>query len=450
MAKARKDLRGRALKKGEIQRKDDQRYMYTYTDPLGRRKFIYANDLTELREKEQKLQRDQLDGLDLYAAGKATINDTFDRYMSTKFDLRDSTRSGYLYTYDRWVRDEFGLKRLVDIKYSDVLQYYLYLLNEKGLALGTVDSVHSLLHPTFQLAVRDDIIRKNPTDGVMKEISRKGGKNRGIRHALTVEEQRAFMEYIANHPVYYHWWPLFTVLLGTGCRIGECLGLRWQDLDFEKRVISVNHSVVYYAQKESKSSVMRISLPKTEAGVRTIPMLDMVKDAFEIEREAQKETGANTQVLDGMSGFVFTNRFGNIPNPQTVNDTIKRIQKNYNAEEGSARENNTLFKNRFRNITNPQTVNDTIKRIKKNYNAEEVLTAKKEHREALLIPDFSCHHLRHTFATRLCETETNLKVIQSIMGHRSIETTMDIYAEATERKKQESFEVLASKLDSIF
>ena len=63
MAKARKDLRGRALKKGEVQRKSDQRYMYTYTDPLGRRKFIYANDLTELREKEQKLQRDQLDGL---------------------------------------------------------------------------------------------------------------------------------------------------------------------------------------------------------------------------------------------------------------------------------------------------------------------------------------------------------------------------------------------------
>ena len=332
MAKARKDLRGRALKKGEVQRKDDQRYMYTYTDPLGRRKFIYANDLTELREKEQQLQRDQLDGLDLYAAGKATINDTFDRYISTKFDLRDSTISGYLYTYDHLVRDEFGLKRLVDIKYSDVLQYYLYLLNEKGLALGTVDSVHSLLHPTFQLAVRDDIIRKNPTDGVMKEISRKGGKNRGIRHALTIEEQRAFMEYIANHPVYYHWWPLFTVLLGTGCRIGECLGLRWQDLDFEKRVISVNHSVVYYAEKKSKSSVMHISLPKTEAGVRTIPMLDMVKDAFELEREAQKETGANTQVLDGMSGFVFTNRFGNIPNPQTVNDTIKRIRKNYNAE----------------------------------------------------------------------------------------------------------------------
>lgn len=412
MAKARKDLRGRALKKGEVQRKSDQRYMYTYTDPLGRRKFIYANDLTELREKEQKLQRDQLDGLDLYAAGKATVNDTFDRYMATKFELRDSTRNGYLYTYDHLIRDKFGFKKLVDVKYSDVLQFYYYLLNDKGIALGTLDSVHCLLHPTFQLAVRDDIIRKNPTDGVMKEVSKKGGKNRGIRHALTVEEQRAFMEYIANHPVYYHWWPLFTVLLGTGCRIGECLGLRWQDLDFEKRVISINHSVVYYSQKETKTSVMRVSLPKTEAGIRTIPMLDMVKDAFEMEREAQKETGENIQVLDGMSGFVFTNRFGNIPNPQTVNDTIRRIRNSYNAEE--------------------------------------VLNAKKEKREKLLLPHFSCHHLRHTFATRLCETETNLKVIQAIMGHRNIETTMDIYAEATERKKQESFEILASKLDSIF
>lgn len=78
---------------------------------------------------------------------------------------------------------------------------------------------------------------------------------------------------------------------------------------------------------------MPVSLPKTKAGVRTIPMLDIVKDAFEMEREAQKETEANIQELDGFTGFVFTNRFGNVPNPQTVKDTIHRIRKNYNAEE---------------------------------------------------------------------------------------------------------------------
>ena len=97
MAKARKDLRGRSLRKGEVQRQSDKRYMYTYTDPLGRRKFIYANDLTQLREKEEKLLKDQLDGLDIYVAGKATLNETFDCYISTKYNLRESTRSSYIY-----------------------------------------------------------------------------------------------------------------------------------------------------------------------------------------------------------------------------------------------------------------------------------------------------------------------------------------------------------------
>ena len=409
MAKTRKDLRGRSLRKGEVQRASDKRYMYTYTDPLGRRKFIYANDLTQLREKEEKLLKDQLDGLDIYVAGKATLNETFDRYISTKYNLRESTRSSYLYTYDHYVRDTFGLKRIAEIKYSDVLQFYYHLLNQQGISLGTLDSVHCLLHPTFQLAVRDEIIRKNPTDGVMKEISRESGKNRGVRHALTIEQQRCFMEYIANHPIYYHWWPMFTILLGTGCRIGEALGLRWQDLDFEKRVISINHSLVYYPANGSNKCVLRVSLPKTDAGIRTIPMLDIVKDAFEMLYEEQKENGFNETEIDGMTGFIFCNRFGSVPNPQTVNHTIKRIANNYNADE--------------------------------------VVQAKKEHRDPIILPNFSCHHLRHTFCTRLCENEKNLKVIQSIMGHKNIETTLDIYAEATEKKKQESFENLAAKLD---
>ena len=409
MAKARKDLRGRALRKGEVQRASDKRYVYTYTDPLGRRKYIYAQDLTTLREKEKQLMKDQLDGLDLYVAGRATINNVFDRYMSIKHNLRESTRSNYNYTYDHFVRDNFGMKLIADIKYSDVLQYYNYLLHEQDLALGTLDSIHCLLHPTFQLAVRDEIIRNNPTDGVVKEISKQAGKNRGVRHALTIEEQRAFMEYVANHPVYFHWWSLFTVLLGTGCRIGEALGLRWEDLDFENRIISVNHSIVYYPCNGTRRSVMRISKPKTEAGIRTIPMLDVVYDAFQMELEEQEESGFCIAEIDGMTGFVFKNRFGGVPNYNSVNQAIKRIISSYNADE--------------------------------------VLNAKKEKREPIILPNFSCHHFRHTFATRLCEVETNLKVIQSIMGHRNIETTMDVYAESTDRKKKETMDNLSTKLD---
>ena len=172
MAKARKDDRGRALRKGEVQRASDKRYMYTYTDPMGRRRFIYANDLTELREKEKKLVKDQMDGLDLYVAGKATVNDTFDRYLSTKFQLRETTRSNYVYMYDKYVRETFGKKKIAEIKYSHVLQFYLHLLNEEELALSTLDVINTLLHPTFQLAVRDEIICKNPSDGDEGDLPR--------------------------------------------------------------------------------------------------------------------------------------------------------------------------------------------------------------------------------------------------------------------------------------
>ena len=310
---------------------------------------------------------------------------------------------------DRFIRDTFGKKKIAEIRYSDVLQFYNYLLDKQGLQTNTLESVHTLLHPTFQLAVRDEIVRKNPTDGVMAEIKKSSEQTTGVRHALTIPQQRAFMEHIANHPVYCHWWPLFTVLLGTGCRIGEALGLRWDDLDYERRTININHSLVYYPVGENRSSIQHISKPKTDAGIRTIPMLDAVKDAFEMLHEEQKESGWNDVEIDGMSGFIFCNRFGNVPNPQSVNRAIKRIIADYNA-------------------------------------GEEV-EAKKQHREAVLLPDFSAHHLRHTFCARLCEKETNLKVIQSVMGHKDIQTTMDIYAEATEEKKQESFERLAATLD---
>ena len=167
----RKDPRGRALKSGEVYRKDG-RYVYTYTNPLGQRKYIYANDLVSLRKKEQELLKAQLDGLDVYTAGNATINFVFDRYIALKQHLKDSTKSGYIYTYNHFVRKDFGKKKIADIKYSDVVQYYLYLLKDKEIALGTLDSIHCLLHPTFELAVRDDIIRKNPTTGAMKEVNR--------------------------------------------------------------------------------------------------------------------------------------------------------------------------------------------------------------------------------------------------------------------------------------
>lgn len=98
------------------------------------------------------------------------------------------------------------------------------------------------------------------------------------------------------------------------------------------------------------------------------------------------------------------------------------------------------------NVYTPESVNRAIKRIYEDYNKKEKENAKKEGREPLLLPHFSAHHLRHTFCTRLCENESNLKVIQSVMGHSDIQITMDIYAECTQEKNQEVFASLNRKI----
>jgi integrase len=285
----RKDGKGRVLRKGENYRKTDGRYSYVYHDAMGVKRTIYAKSLSTLREKEETLVRDQMDGLNVYVAGKANVNFLFDRYISTKTELRSTTYSNYLYTWNHFIRDTFGKKRIKDVKYSDVLFFYNDLVVNQGLQINTLESINTVLRPTFQLAVRDDIIRKNPVDGAYCEIKKRNGGSRKTRRALTVEQQRAFMEYVSKNPFFYHWYPFFMFLLGTGCRIGEAIGIRWDDIDFDKRIISINHSLTYYQRADdSFKCEFRVSQPKTEAGVRLIPMMQQVYDVLNDEYERQK------------------------------------------------------------------------------------------------------------------------------------------------------------------
>ncbi len=407
---ARKDNKGRALRDGEFQRSSDGKYVYGYVDPYGKRRYIYSKDLKTLRIREEELVKNQLDGLDVYVAGSADLNYLFERYISTKSELRKTTYTNYTYMYDRFVKDGFGKKKIGDIKYSDVLYFYYDLLNDRGLQINTLETIHTVLHPTFQLAVRDDIIRNNPSDGVMSEIKKKSKKTKSARHALTLPQQRAFMQYIDDSPVFNHWNPLFTILLGTGCRIGEAVGLRWQDINFNERVIDINHAMTYYPRRDDTYKCeFKVSLPKTEAGIRLIPMMEPVYNVLLAEYERQKEVGFSVTIVDGMTGFIFMNRFDMIHNPAAVNRAIKRIREAYNAEE--------------------------------------ILIAKKQKREPIIVPHFSCHHFRHTFCSRFCENETNVKVIQSIMGHASIETTMDIYATVNDDRKKIALDNLAINLN---
>ena len=402
----RRDSKGRVLLKGESFRKKQKLYVYSYTDRWGKRRFEYSKDLIALREKKDRIEQNRLDKIEHYIVGKADINYVFDRYLATKTEIRATTKSNYIYTYDRYVRSGFGKKKIDGVLYSDVVLFYVRLLRQ-GLSISTVDSIHSVLHPTFQLAVRDRVLRSNPTDGALAEVKRNIGKAEA-RHALSLEEERAFLGFL-DQDEYRIWKPLFTVMFGTGMRIGELVGLRRCDVDLQNRQISVNHSLAYFKNREKANRCQYIiSKPKTMAGIRTIPMLEQVYDAFIEEFQYQELSGHHCIVeVDGMSGFIFCNRFGKVHNPSGINRAIKRI------------------------------VDD--------YNASEVVNAKRENRNPVILPRFSCHVARHTFCSRLCENETNIKVIQSVMGHKDIQTTMDIYAEVSEKKKNEVFADLNKK-----
>lgn len=328
MAQSRKDSRGYALRSGECQRADG-RYSYSYTDRNRKRHTVYGKDLVELRKKEQQIRRDLEDGLDPQRAERVTVNEVFDSYIKQKYDLKPTTRTNYVYTYDHYVRETFGKRRLIQVRYTDVREYYYSLLFEEKLSPATVDNVHTVLHPAFQMAVRDGLIRVNPAAGVLGEIKKSHVWVKTKRKSLTVPEQKAFMNYLYSNHQYQGWKPVITVLIGSGMRIGECLGLRWEDLDFENRIIDINHSLVHRKVDDSGTN-FHINTPKTEAGCRRIPMIGEVYDAFLEEYQIQQITGFCTQEIDGYSGFVFASSGGTITIPSEVNHAIHNIAADYN------------------------------------------------------------------------------------------------------------------------
>ncbi len=421
MTDKRYDNKGRELFANEYQR-NNGRYEYRYMDSKGIWRSVYSWTLKKsdrppagkkpepcLREKKEQIERDRTDGIDSYAAQRMTLNTFFENYISVR-PLKDSTRTNYKYMYSKYVSEGLGKRNIAEIRYSDIRKFYHSLITKHGLKPNSMEIIHTILHPIFTTAVRDGYIRINPTDGVMAEIKSRSDWEKTKRHALTEEQQRAFVSYVSGSEQYRHWMPVFTVLLGTGGRIGEILGLRWQDCDFENGIITIDHTVIYRLQDDGTCR-LRITTPKTKAGIREIPMFDEVRAALLQEHTRQCRAGFNQTVIDGYSGFIFTNRYGGVLTAQSINHCIERIRRDYNAAE------------------------------------EE--QARRERRRPMLLPHFSAHHLRHTFCTRMCEntSDTNtLKVIQEIMGHADIATTMNVYTDLTRKKKQDAFANLQGRL----
>ena len=385
------------LNSGEYCRKDG-RYCFAWTGIDRKRHYVYASTLDELRKMEAQIQKDRDDGIrdDM---SNATINEIFELWKETKRGLRDRTKTSYVYFYDLFVRPVFGQKKIQRVKRTDVRAFYNSLIEGRGIKTSTLDNVHTVLHQVFQLAVEDDIIRANPSDLLIREIKRAFRGDTEPRRALTRDQERLFFKVIKETPQYRKWYPILYIMANTGMRVGEISGLRWCDVDFEKNTISINHTLVYYDHRNDKGCYYNMHKPKTLASERTIPLTPSVKAAFMMQKEYLELTGIKSvDHIDGYDDFIFVNRYGKVFNQSPINTAIHRLVKEINLD---------------------------------------IIDKAGENEPECLIPHFSCHILRHTFATRLCEQGVNIKVIQAILGHTDFQTTMNIYVDVTNELKKD-------------
>jgi integrase len=383
----RKDNKGRNLKTGESQRQDG-RYMYRYIDEVsGKRVVVYGLTLQELREQEKQIAKNMSKHIttDTFVK-KITINDMFKKYMSTK-NIRDTTRYNYLRLWKNLVQNTIGNSSLVCFRHSDSLAFFAQTAN-KGYSKATIRTVCSLLEPTFEMAVNDRIIESNPITGTAKGF----GSNKRTTVSLTSDQEIRLFRFVKNDNVYSKRLPMLKIMLGTCLRISELAGLTWDDVDMDKKIIKITDQVIYgYRSKEKEFFV---SPTKTLSGIRTIPMTKEVYKAFEEQKEINELLNIKSKNIDNKSNFIFVTRKGYPVNSSEFFTLINRI-------------------------------------IRK-FNKNEIIQAEEQHREPELLPRISAHVFRHTGCTRMNENNVNPKVMQYVMGHSKLTTTMDTYTHVTD------------------
>ncbi|KIR01685.1 hypothetical protein P261_00499 [Lachnospiraceae bacterium TWA4] len=408
---SRKDNRGRKLKDGEYQRANGQ-YEFRYTDLFGKAKSKYSWRLTptdkvpdgrrwslSLRELETQVEKDMLNGI---SDTNITLDEMFDKYIRQKMKLKDSTRYGYQVIYNKYVRGGLGKKKIKAIRHTDIKSLYSEM--SKKYSIGTIKNLNKILTAVFDLAILDNLISVIPTKRALQDLDCKPSKK---VDSLTEREQELFFQYVKNSK-YSYWYNFFVVLVGTGMRVSEIVGITWDDIDFANNEISVNHTLSYITDPETKKTGFTISTPKTENSIREIPMFNKVRRALIEIRNLQEVFEIESPQVGSYSNFVFLGENGQLLYRTTVGLKIKQIIRDYNEEEEKA--------------------------------------AERENRTPELLPHFASHVFRHTFATRLAENVTDVKVVQSILGHADVQTTLNIYVSNNQERNHKAIKELESKI----
>lgn len=385
MAGKRKDSHGRILKEGEGQRPNGT-YEYRYTDSHKKRQRVYAKTLDELRKKEADIQRDIADGID-FAAGDISVTELVERYMNLRRGLKQNSLRAYGSAINRIKSSEFGQLKIKNVKLSDAKTWFVSL-HDAGIKQNTIGIIQSVLRPAFEMAVDDDMIRKNPFKFKLSDVV---PNDAYVRSALTKAQQERYLQFIQDEGR-DNYYDDILILLGTGLRVSELYGLTKADIDFERRCIHVRRQLCRTADKP-----YFITPPKTKSGIRSIPMTDTVFTA--IKRVLDNRGCQKVELLiDGYSGFLFLDKDGKPKVAMHLENYKRGMQRKFNQKHGK------------------------------------------------VMPNVTPHVLRHTFCTNAQQAMLDVKSLQYIMGHSNASVTLDVYTHSDFESADKAFRQIAMNL----
>ena len=379
MKSGRKDHKNRLLRTGESQDKEG-RYRYSYYEN-GKQKSFYSwklestdklpagkKECVSLREQIEKLQKKQL-LYGKYSESIYTVLDLVERYIGLKTGVRKSTQAGYKTVINVLKKEEFGSRKISDIRISDA-KLWLIQMQKSGRGYSSIRTIRGVLRPAFQMAVDDDVLLKNPFEFQLATII----INDSIRReAIPKKQERMFLKFVKDDSHFSKYYEGIYILFKTGMRISEFCGLTIHDIDMKERTIDINHQLQRLSDME-----YIIEPTKTNAGKRVLPMTQDVYECFQTilkNRKAPKKE----PMIGKYVGFLYLDKNG-------MPMVALHWQKYFD-------------------------------HICEKYN--------KIYREQ--IPKITPHVCRHTYCTNMALAGMNPKTLQYLMGQSEIGVTLDVY-----------------------
>ena len=380
MSKKRRDSKGRILRNGECQRKDGM-YQFDYVGLDGKPKCVYSWKLEptdplpkgkrkclSLREKEREIQKSIDDGITPYGGG-LTVLELTRKYLLQKVNVRESTRTNYKTMMNILEKEDFGHKRIDKVKLSDAKEW-LIKLQADGKGYSTIRHLRGIVRPAFQMAVHDDLVRKNPFDFQMAEVV---VNDMVTREAITRDQKRKFLEFVKNDKHFSKYYDAIYILFYTGMRISEWCGLTLKDIDLKEKTVNIERQLIRTSQMK-----YIIQPPKTDAGIRVIPITDEVCECFR-RIIANRPKPKIEPMIGGKTGFLFFDKNGTPMVAMHWEKYFNHIVEKYNS----------IYKVEMPNVTP--------------------------------------HVCRHTYASHCATSGMNPKHLQYLMGHSDITVTMNTY-----------------------